>query len=1158
MGNLFSNVANNQTEDLQSEAALNTSSLKFDKTPKVGNNVITVDKGQPFSKTQEILNDLIPTNENLITLTDTVLNWIISTANKNKDITYPPELRYGNYGGPFWTGGEILGSVKVLPIDKLDEVFLEHDIRYGLAKDAADPITYRQEADKNLVASIGTLNEWLTKQSEKTKNYAKLANNIFSQLGKVKNIPIYDVTPTGKNLSIDELNKVVIDKKKQLLTEGIEPNPGPGDVPIVKKEEIQKNDEAQQSKKEGNLIPYDDWLADVSPRLSKKGYKPVPKKSEDASKFIQTELIRKGIPKKRVVEFFKTDYWFKIKEAYPELAKEIHEKKLNPGTAWVAVLLQSCSQFFNTKTSTPIEDEFTFTTEWYASVNKYFTGMTKITNNVYTQDNIWIQPAGSLIVLSRHLDAIVGQVSNDLSDFTAITAVAVHIIKVGFHNNVSYNLSPSQETLEFSKIAENVEFVGSKSSSLTFDNGFTGHANLLLRQRYLTAFSQKSPSVGTTAAIGLKLLLATIQWICNPQNSYDDTPFNDIKIGPQDGVANVSTFVFPYVDSEPAANIANNMQVIVLALSTYMKCIDGVMQWPVPNGGILLTEQTRVVPIRWGMSRSEVAALVHAHFAWPIFSWYRPCDQFRRGANNQVGRYHPSVHFMSVPGYYYDVTNNSNIVLVVCDRTAKNNTDGRSLWGTNMFIWNEDPANLGNGGLFYSVTNLLFLGTSLFGSRREMEDGWRWWLNWMATDEDIKTVFSVAAECVLYRETFCNYDFNGNNTHNYGDIYLTNGAVHDLDPLNPDVHYRFTHPPLAANWLPVDYARNLWRTTACILPTYSLTSINGGGGYSSLCIPSYNLTTMIVIMSGMMIVSDTHNINKEAPFTRGSIARYILYMSNVRAYVCDNVFQLLGVPISYFYTFNGIAWDYLNSIHGANVVDFCNKVMNFGMNPLNILVNKREFKGTPSINVPAFIIPRTDMMMARIRDTTTYVWGWDTNKPDHLSIRWGDRHPFFEGWQTKVSYGHQGILYFVGLRFMKVVLDNEDDDTLDTVSDALGALIQMVPIHADSGMVDTSSIARHDALSEHSWTVDITHPARPLRLSNTATNPPIIFSQIPCAISETTGEQRIILFGSRTGMNLTSIPTVFEKFLFSGDKVGIYNFSQPEPKKGVLKKQLFL
>lgn len=64
---------------------------------------------------------------------------------------------YGNYGGPNWTGGKINGNdFSKKPVDKMDQLFKEHDIAYQ----SKDPIA-RLKADIDLVKGLKNLKgEW--------------------------------------------------------------------------------------------------------------------------------------------------------------------------------------------------------------------------------------------------------------------------------------------------------------------------------------------------------------------------------------------------------------------------------------------------------------------------------------------------------------------------------------------------------------------------------------------------------------------------------------------------------------------------------------------------------------------------------------------------------------------------------------------------------------------------------------------------------------------------------------------------------------------------------------------------------------------------------------------------------------------------------------
>ena len=108
--------------------------------------------------------------------------------------------KYGNFGGPAWSGGKSIDSYddvdwSVSRSDSLDECFFDHDKRYQLSieQERSGEISNKQKlkiwlkADQILVKSIDDIpinpNEWQSKPTKHSHRYAwfyrKLALGVF-------------------------------------------------------------------------------------------------------------------------------------------------------------------------------------------------------------------------------------------------------------------------------------------------------------------------------------------------------------------------------------------------------------------------------------------------------------------------------------------------------------------------------------------------------------------------------------------------------------------------------------------------------------------------------------------------------------------------------------------------------------------------------------------------------------------------------------------------------------------------------------------------------------------------------------------------------------------------------------------------------------------
>jgi len=139
---------------------------------------------------------------------------------------------HGNYGGPGYSGGKFgkEANFSSEPQDKLDEAFKEHDSHYAVG--------HQEAGDKVLVKRLQDIPGWKAR-------LAQLGFSLKSMLGLSRDVPI------PGTLSLDELYghltrrqkqvvrrrlsspepRVVKQRLKQqavLLTQGVEPNPGPG------------------------------------------------------------------------------------------------------------------------------------------------------------------------------------------------------------------------------------------------------------------------------------------------------------------------------------------------------------------------------------------------------------------------------------------------------------------------------------------------------------------------------------------------------------------------------------------------------------------------------------------------------------------------------------------------------------------------------------------------------------------------------------------------------------------------------------------------------------------------------------------------------------------------------------------------------------------
>lgn len=129
--------------------------------------------------------------------------------------------RYGKFGGPMWSGGQWLGSLKENPIDELDGAFKVHDNAYGEAKNPADYIA----ADKALISYLETYlanKKYLSDKNAdtfakklKAHNYAILALQAFKIKNGVMEQPLHHYRS-----GMDTLGR---SKLKQAIRPGVAP-----------------------------------------------------------------------------------------------------------------------------------------------------------------------------------------------------------------------------------------------------------------------------------------------------------------------------------------------------------------------------------------------------------------------------------------------------------------------------------------------------------------------------------------------------------------------------------------------------------------------------------------------------------------------------------------------------------------------------------------------------------------------------------------------------------------------------------------------------------------------------------------------------------------------------------------------------------------------
>lgn len=100
---------------------------------------------------------------------------------------YPALMRYGEYGGKYWTGGKICigGNCDFTkePVDALDALYRVHDKMYS---EAGNSIKKLNDADEILIQSIDNMDT--TNLSNIGKIHAQGAKMIFTVLPKLRNV----------------------------------------------------------------------------------------------------------------------------------------------------------------------------------------------------------------------------------------------------------------------------------------------------------------------------------------------------------------------------------------------------------------------------------------------------------------------------------------------------------------------------------------------------------------------------------------------------------------------------------------------------------------------------------------------------------------------------------------------------------------------------------------------------------------------------------------------------------------------------------------------------------------------------------------------------------------------------------------------------------
>lgn len=101
--------------------------------------------------------------------------------------------RYGNFVGPEWSGGSSFPSVydmiHVQPVDLLDAIAKEHDLRYFVAQNTQDI----QEADRTFLKQLDEAlrNQWLTNRKERVAAQIAKAAMLVKSKAEQKAGPLY-------------------------------------------------------------------------------------------------------------------------------------------------------------------------------------------------------------------------------------------------------------------------------------------------------------------------------------------------------------------------------------------------------------------------------------------------------------------------------------------------------------------------------------------------------------------------------------------------------------------------------------------------------------------------------------------------------------------------------------------------------------------------------------------------------------------------------------------------------------------------------------------------------------------------------------------------------------------------------------------------------